>query len=73
MQKCFKKIVRGLQLFLLTSIPAVSVKRSSSSLCFAKDRMRNSIAEDRFNALILLYVKREIVLYIDTVIDDFAK
>ena len=41
--------------FLLIFISAASVERSNSSLRFVKNRMRSSMREDKFNALMLLY------------------
>ena len=50
----FPNVINVLQLFLLTSISKASVEQSNSSLRFIKNRMRSSMGEYRFNALILL-------------------
>ena len=41
--------------FLLIFISAACAERSNSSLRFVKNRMRSSMREDKFNALMLLY------------------
>ena len=65
--------IKVLQLFLLTSITAAFVERSNSSLRFVKNRMRSSMGEDNFNALMLLFKQKDIELDIEEITNTFAE
>ena len=68
----FPNVIKALHLFLLSSVSAASVERANSSLRFIKHRLRSTMGEDRFNALILLFQHRDIDLDIDCIIDMYA-
>ena len=65
--------IKVLQLFLLTSITEAFVERSNSSLRFVKNRMRSSMGEDSFNALMLLFKQKDIELDIEEITNTFAE
>ena len=69
----FPNVIKVLQLFLLTSISAASVKRSNSSFRFVKNRIRSSMGEARLNSLMLLYKQKDIELDIEEIFNTFAK
>ena len=66
-------ITKIINLLLLTSIASSSTERANSSLKLIKNVMRSTMGEDRLNALLLLYVHRDIKLDYDKIIDDYAR
>ena len=66
-------IAKVLNLLLLTSVTASSVERANSSLRLVKNCFRSSMSEDRFNALVLLFVHKDIDIDILTVLDMYAR
>ena len=62
-----------INLFLLTSVTSCTVERANSSLQFVKSCFRGAMSEDRFNALVLLFLHNDIELDIDAVIDMYAR
>ena len=58
----FPDITRILTTILTTASTSATVERANSSLRYIKTDFRNSMTEDRFNALILMYVHRDIKL-----------
>jgi hypothetical protein len=70
----FPTITKILNLLLLTSVlKSNSTERANSSLKLIKNVMRSTMGEDRLNALLLLYVHRDIKLDYDKIIDDYAR
>ena len=69
----YPNITKILHMLLLTSVTSCSVERANSSLRFVKSCFRGSMSEDRFNALILLFVHKDIDLDIGAVIDMYAR
>ncbi|XP_071177886.1 52 kDa repressor of the inhibitor of the protein kinase-like [Mytilus edulis] len=69
----FPNITKVLNLLLLTSVTASSVERANFSLRFVKNSVRSSMSEDRFNALVLLFVHKDIDIDIQAVLDMFAR
>ena len=68
----YPNITKILYLLLLTSVTSSSVERANSSLKFIKNHLRSTMGEDRFNALLLLYVHKDIHIDINKIIDKFA-
>ena len=68
----FPNITKILFILLLSSVTSSGIERANSTLRFIKNNMRSTMGEDRFNALILLYVHKDIPLPIDAVIDMYA-
>jgi hAT family C-terminal dimerisation region len=60
-------------ILLLTSVTSCDMERANSSLRFVKSCFRGTMSEDRFNALILLFVHKDIDLDIDAVINIYAR
>ena len=58
---------------LLTSVTSAGVERANSALKFVKNAFRSTMGEDRFNALVLMYVHKDIELDLDKIIDIFAR
>jgi hypothetical protein len=65
-------ITKIINLLLLTSVTSSSTERANSSLKLIKNVMRSTMGEDQLNALLLLYVHRDIKLDYDKIIDDYA-
>ena len=68
----FPNIVRILSIILRTSSASTSVERANSALRYVKTDFRSTMSEDRFNALLLLYVHRDIKLDYKKIIDMYA-
>ena len=58
----FPNKTKILNLLLLTSVTSSSTERANSSLKLIKNVMKSTMGEDRLNALLLLYVHRDIKL-----------
>lgn len=69
----YPNITKILNLLLLTSVTSSGVERANSSLKFIKTASRSTMGEDRFNALILLYVHKDIPIDAESVVDMFAR
>ena len=69
----YPNVTKIIHLFLLTSVTSCTVERANSSLRFVKSCFRGAMSEDRFNALVLLFVHKDIELDIDAVIDMYAR
>ena len=69
----FPNITKILNLLLLTSVTSSSTERVNSSLKLIKNGMRSTMGEDQLNALLLLYVHRDIKLDYNKTIDDYAR
>lgn len=71
-QKQFPNMATILHLLLLCPVTSASVERSNSSLKFVKNVYRSTMGDDRMNALLLLFIHKDIAVNIDTVIDMYA-
>lgn len=69
----FPNITKILYLLMLTSVTSSSVERANSSLKFIKNPMRSTMHEDRLNALLLLYVHKDIAIDYNAVLDTFVR
>ena len=69
----FLQFAKILHLLLLTSVTSSTVERANSSLRFIKNSFRSTMGEDRFNALILLYVHKDIEIDISKVVEMYAR
>ena len=49
------------------------MERANFSLIFIKKVYRSTMGEDRFNALMLLYVHKDIELNIDAIVDSYSR
>ena len=68
----FPNIVRILSIILTTPATSDSVERANSALRYVKTDFRSTMSEDRFNALLLLYVHSDIKLDYKKIIDMYA-
>lgn len=70
----YPNITKVLYLLLLTSVTSSSVERANSYLKFIKNPLRSTMGEDRFNALLLRYVHKDIHIdnHINKIVDKFA-
>ena len=66
----FSNITRILTIFLTTASTRATAGRANSSLRYIKTDFRKSMTE--FNALILIYVHRDIKLDREKIIDTYA-
>lgn len=69
----FPNVHAMIRLVLVTPITTATVERSNSSLRFVKTVYRNNMGEDRLNALLLLFVHKDIELNYEEVVDIFAR
>ena len=51
---------------------AATVKRGNSALKYVKTELRSTIGQNRLNALILLYIHKDIGLDFDAILNAFA-
>ena len=58
---------------MIAPVTSATVKRSNSSLRFVKSGFRSTMREDRLNALLLLFIRKDIALNYNAIIDDYAK
>ena len=68
----FPNIVKIIHI-MLTSVTSAGVEIANSALKFVKNAFRSTMGEDRFNALVLMYVHKDIELDLDKIIDIFAR
>ena len=61
-----------LRLILVTPVTTATVERSNSSLRFIKNAYRSTMSEERLNALLLLFIHRDIELDYNKIVDIFA-
>ena len=69
----FPNICKILTLLLLTSVTASGVERANSALKFVKTAFRSTMGEDRINALVLMYMQRDVKLNYDNIINMYAQ
>ena len=62
-----------LRLLLITPVTSATVERSNSSLRFVKNVYRSTMGEERLNALLLLFVHKDIPLEYGAIVDDYAR
>ena len=71
-QTYFPNIHRVLCQMLLCPITSAGVERANSSLRYIKNVYCSIMAEDRLNALILLFIHRDIKLDYDAIVDMYG-
>lgn len=68
----FPNVVTMLKMLLITPVTSASVERSNSALRFVKSNSRSMMGEDRLNALLLLFIHKDIQLDYGKIVDVFA-
>ena len=68
----YPNIVQVLKLLLVTPVTAASVERANSTLDFIKSDRRSTMTEQRLNALLVLFVHKDIPVDFDKVITLYA-
>ena len=58
---------------MIAPVLGATVERSNSSLRFVKSGFSSTMREDRLNALLLLFVHKDIALDYDAIIDDYQQ
>jgi len=58
---------------MIAPVTSATVERGNSSLRFVKSGFGSTMREDRLNALLLLFIHKDIALDYDEIIDDYAK
>ncbi|XP_041357674.1 52 kDa repressor of the inhibitor of the protein kinase-like [Gigantopelta aegis] len=71
-EKLFPNIAMLLRILHIIPVTSAAVERSNSSLKLIKTPLRSTMTEERFNALILLHIHRDIRVDVGAVIDKFA-
>jgi len=56
---------------MTSPVTSATVERSNSSLHFVKSGFRSAMREDRLNALLLVFIHKDIALDYDAIIDDY--
>ncbi|WAR24223.1 P52K-like protein [Mya arenaria] len=72
-QHMYPNISKVLTLLLLTSVTSAGVERSNSSWKFIKNPHRSTMGQSRFNALMLLFIHRDIKLDIEEIVNIYAR
>jgi hypothetical protein len=73
LEKQYPNIVQIIRLLLVIPVTSSGVERANSILGRVKTESRSTMGQDRMNALILLYMHKDITIDIEQVIDIFAK
>ena len=68
----FENIHYILHCLLIVSVTSATVERAHSSLKHIKTVKRSTMGQDRLNALMLMYVHRDIPINFEKIIDEFA-
>ena len=68
----YPNIATILNILFLTSVTSCGVERANSTLKFIKNSMHSTMGEDRFNALVLLYVHKDIDIDENEIVDMYA-
>lgn len=68
----FPNITKVIHLLLLTSVTSSSVERANSYLRFIKSYLRSTMGGERFNALMLLFIHKDIKVDVSKIIDIFV-
>lgn len=71
--KFYPNIMMILRLLLMLPVSAATVERGNSSFKAVKTKLMSTTTEDRINALLLLYVHKDIRLNYDKIIDMYAR
>ena len=58
---------------MIAPVTSATMERSNSLLRFVKSGFRSTMREDRLNALLLLFIHKDIALDYGAIIDDYAK
>ena len=68
----YPNVHTNLRLLLITPVTSATVERGNSSLHFVKSYFRSTMGEERLNALLLLFIHRDIPLDYEAAVDEFA-
>ena len=68
----YPNICTILHILMLTAATSAGVERANSSLRFVKNVYRSSMGEERFNALILLFVHKDITIDYESIINMYS-
>ena len=71
-ESLFPNVHTILRLLSITPVTSATVERSNSSLRFVKNVYRSTMAEDRLNALLLLFIHKDISLDYSAIVNIFA-
>ncbi|XP_078585777.1 52 kDa repressor of the inhibitor of the protein kinase-like [Branchiostoma floridae x Branchiostoma japonicum] len=68
----YPNVCAMLHILMLTPVTSAGVERSNSALRYIKNVYRSTMSEDRLNALILLFIHKDIPLDYSTIINMYA-
>ena len=71
--KLFPNVYTCLHVLLVMPVSTAAVERSHSSLKIVKSKLQSRMGEERLNALMLLYVHKDIILDSNRIIDRHTK
>ena len=71
-KKMFPNIVRILSIILTTPAMSASIERTKSALPYVITNFLSTVSEGRFNALVMLYIHRDIKLNYKKIIAIYA-
>ena len=69
----YPNIVCILRLLLIIPVTTATVERANSALKLIKTDLLSTMAQDRLNALVLMFVHKDLSVNHERVIDSFAK
>ena len=66
-------IISILRLLLIIPVTTATVERANSAIKLIKTDLRSTMAQDRLNALVLMFVHKDLSVNLERAIDSFAK
>ena len=70
--KSYPNICRILRILLVIPVTTANVERANLTLNYIKTGLRSTMSETKLNALVLLYVLKDIPLHLPSISDRFA-
>ena len=69
----YPNIYTVISLVLVTPVTSATVERRNSSLRLIKNAYRSTMTEERLNALLMLFVHKDIPLNYEEVVNEYAR
>ena len=69
----FPNVCRILTILLVAPMTTASIERSNSALGYVKSKLRSTMGQDRLNALLLLFIHKDVPINYQAVVDAFAR
>ena len=69
----FPNIHKILTVMLVSPVTTATVERSISALGYVKSKLRSTMGQERLNALLLLFIHKDVAIDYEAVVDAFAR